>query len=96
MSTSDAKVERPETNKSAKVFPAPVTTNLVAVNIPLISASPRTSSSTPGSKIIVPIPARPTTSSTFSFWVLPSIPIFCCCCLPLRTYWCCHFSTLKY
>ena len=46
--------------------------------------SPRTSNDTLGSKIVVPIPTRPTTSNTFSSSVLLSIPIFCCCYLRLR------------
>ena len=63
---------------------ADVTTILLTVSIPLTIASPRTSNSEVGSKIVVPIPTRPTTSNTFLLSVLPSIPIFCSCCLPLR------------
>ena len=65
------------------IVPTKDPSNDVAVIDPLTLTSPRTSREVEGSKIVVPIPARPTTSNTFLLSVSPVTPIFCCCCLPL-------------
>ena len=82
------KVETPLTVNSLitvpdNEVPAP-TSKPLTVSVSRMLTDPRTSKSTSGSKIVDPIPTRPTTSNTFCSSVLPSTPIFCCCCLPLR------------
>ena len=86
-SIAPVNVDRPDTSRLStwKVPPPPdPIVILPTVRIPLTRTSPRTSNSALGSKIVVPIPTWPTTSNTFWFSVLPSIPIFCCWFLPLR------------
>ena len=79
-----------------KVLSAPLVVKLPSDDDPNVSAPPSPryvvdfvvpliSSSWSGSKIVVPIPARPTTSRTLRSSVLSGTPIFCCCCLPERT-----------
>ena len=88
-STAPPNVDTPvifavSTERLAGTSPVPVISSFPTVVVPSTIASPRTSRTLAGSKEVVPIPVRPTTSNTFLSSVLPSIPIFCCCCLPLR------------